>query len=181
MLAMMHSNKLQWFNNSRHISGVCSTASLYSNTCIRAALTPTLAYSMYAALCCAPLVQYPQPSARPSSVAVSCRCCQVHVLNGEKYKEVCPDNTLLNNAQLRGCIIQPNHKKPLLKRESAMGSVAEDTRIFLAVEVRAACSKPECCLHCMVSLAALAYACCEQDTCALVVCVGQLPECHLAY
>jgi hypothetical protein len=65
-----------------------------------------------------------------------CRCCQVHVLNGEKYKEVCPDNTLLNNAQLRGCIIQPNHKKPLLKRESAMG-VAEDTRIFLTVEVRA--------------------------------------------
>jgi hypothetical protein len=61
----------------------------------------------------------------------------VHVLNGEKYKEVCPDNTLLNNAQLRGCIIQPNHKKPLLKRESAMG-VAEDTRIFLTVEVRAA-------------------------------------------
>ncbi|WIA18162.1 hypothetical protein OEZ85_009637 [Tetradesmus obliquus] len=58
---------------------------------------------------------------------------EVHMLNGEKYKEVCPDNTLLNNAQLRGCIIQPNHKKPLLKRESAMG-VAEDTRIFLTVE-----------------------------------------------
>lgn len=61
------------------------------------------------------------------------------MLNGEKYKEVCPDNTLLNNAQLRGCIIQPNHKKPLLKRESAMG-VAEDTRIFLTVEVRVQCS-----------------------------------------
>jgi hypothetical protein len=60
---------------------------------------------------------------------------QVHVLNGEKYKEVCPDNTLLNNMQLRGCIIQPNAKKPLLKRESALGSVSEEIRIFLPVEV----------------------------------------------
>jgi hypothetical protein len=74
---------------------------------------------------------------RPHACAAVVLLRQVHVLNGEKYKEVCPDNTLLNNAQLRGCIIQPNHKKPLLKRESAMG-VAEDTRIFLTVEVRAA-------------------------------------------
>lgn len=58
------------------------------------------------------------------------------MLNGEKYKEVCPDNTLLNSMQLRGCIIQPNHKKPLLKRETAMG-LAEELRIFLPVEVRA--------------------------------------------
>jgi hypothetical protein len=60
---------------------------------------------------------------------------QVHVLNGEKYREVCPENTLLNSMQLRGCIISPHHKKPLLKRESALG-VSEDTRIFLQVEVR---------------------------------------------
>lgn len=62
---------------------------------------------------------------------------QVHVLNGEKYREVCPENTLLNSMQLRGCIISPHHKKPLLKRESALG-VSEDTRIFLEVEVRGA-------------------------------------------
>lgn len=69
----------------------------------------------------------------------ACVCAypaQVHVLNGEKYKEVCPDNTLLNSMQLRGCIIQPNQKKPLLKRENALGAT-EDTRIFLQVEVRA--------------------------------------------
>lgn len=57
------------------------------------------------------------------------------MLNGEKYREVCPENTLLNSMQLRGCIISPHHKKPLLKRESALG-VSEDTRIFLQVEVR---------------------------------------------
>lgn len=64
-------------------------------------------------------------------------CCavQVHVLNGEKYREVCPENTLLNSMQLRGCIILPHNKKPLLKRESALG-VADDTRIYLPVEVR---------------------------------------------
>jgi hypothetical protein len=61
---------------------------------------------------------------------------QVHVLNGEKYREVCPENTLLNSMQLRGCIILPHNKKPLLKRESALG-VADDTRIYLPVEVRA--------------------------------------------
>lgn len=62
-------------------------------------------------------------------------CAQVHVLNGEKYREVCPENTLLNSMQLRGCIISPQAKKPLLKRESALG-VSEETRIFLEVEVR---------------------------------------------
>lgn len=60
---------------------------------------------------------------------------QVHVLNGEKYREVCPENTLLNSMQLRGCIISPHHKKPLLKRESALGVGADETRIFLQVEV----------------------------------------------
>lgn len=87
---------------------------------------------------------------RPASCPSSCRyllarCCaaggvkilyaQVHVLNGEKYREVCPENTLLNSMQLRGCIISPQAKKPLLKRESALG-VSEETRIFLEVEVR---------------------------------------------
>jgi len=61
------------------------------------------------------------------------------VLNGEKYREVCPENTLLNSMQLRGCIITPHHKKPLLKRESALG-VSEEARIFLQVEVRAGVS-----------------------------------------
>lgn len=59
----------------------------------------------------------------------------MHVLNGERYKEVCPENTLLNSAQLRSCIISPLQKKPLLKRENALG-VTEDIRIFLPVEVR---------------------------------------------
>ncbi len=58
---------------------------------------------------------------------------QVHVLNGEKYKEVCPDNTLLNTMQLRACIIAPNQKKPLLKRDGGVG-VTEDNRIFLMPE-----------------------------------------------
>lgn len=57
------------------------------------------------------------------------------MLNGEKYREVCPENTLLNSMQLRGCIIPPQHKKPLLKRESALG-VTDDVRIFLPIEVR---------------------------------------------
>lgn len=60
---------------------------------------------------------------------------QVHVLNGERYKEVCPENTLLNSVQLRSCIILPHQKKPLLKRGDALG-VTDDTRIFLPVEVR---------------------------------------------
>lgn len=67
---------------------------------------------------------------------VLCCAVQVHVLNGEKYREVCPENTLLNSMQLRSCIILPHNKKPLLKRESALG-VADDTRIYLPVEVRA--------------------------------------------
>lgn len=74
--------------------------------------------------------------ATPCAVVVPALCAQVHVLNGEKYREVCPENTLLNSMQLRGCIITPHHKKPLLKRESALG-VSEEARIFLQVEVRA--------------------------------------------
>jgi hypothetical protein len=62
-------------------------------------------------------------------------CVQVHVLNGEKYKEVCPDNTLLSSSQLRGCIIVPQPKRPLLKRESALGVMSEDVRTFLPIEV----------------------------------------------
>jgi len=58
---------------------------------------------------------------------------EVHVLNGDKYREVCPDNTLLNTMQLRSCIIQPQQKKPLLKRENNAG-ITEDFRIFLQPE-----------------------------------------------
>ena len=56
------------------------------------------------------------------------------MLNGDKYREVCPDNTLLNTMQLRSCIIQPQQKKPLLKRENNAG-ITEDFRIFLQPEV----------------------------------------------
>ena len=59
---------------------------------------------------------------------------KVHVLNGDKYKEVCPDNTLLNTMQLRQCLIAPMQKKPLLKREGNVG-ITDDFRIFLQPEV----------------------------------------------
>lgn len=60
---------------------------------------------------------------------------QIHVLNGEKYREVCPDNTLLNTMQLRSCILAPQQKKPLLKREGGL-NVTEDGRILMVPEVR---------------------------------------------
>jgi hypothetical protein len=70
-----------------------------------------------------------------AGAAAAAAAAQVHVLNGERYKEVCPENTLLNSMQLRSCIIASHQKKPLLKRENALG-VTEDARIFLPVEVR---------------------------------------------
>jgi hypothetical protein len=62
---------------------------------------------------------------------------KIHVLNGEKYREVCPDNTLLDTSQLRSCILLPQQKKPLLKREGGI-NVTEDGRILLVPEVRRA-------------------------------------------
>lgn len=59
---------------------------------------------------------------------------EVHVLNGEKYKEMCPDNMLLPPQQLSQCIVQPNQKKPLLKREGVMGVSLDDHRILLQPE-----------------------------------------------
>lgn len=56
---------------------------------------------------------------------------EVHVLNGEKYREVCPDNTLLTHPQLKTCIIQ-HHQKALLKREGA--TPTDDVRVFLQLE-----------------------------------------------
>ncbi|KIY96512.1 hypothetical protein MNEG_11449 [Monoraphidium neglectum] len=58
---------------------------------------------------------------------------EIHVLNGEKYREVCPDNTLLNTMQLRSCVLAPQQKKPLLKREGGL-NVTEDGRIIMVPE-----------------------------------------------
>lgn len=55
---------------------------------------------------------------------------QVHVLNGEKYKEICPDNTLLSHMQLHTCVIS-HHTKALLKRE---GGSDDQLRCFLQLE-----------------------------------------------
>ncbi|GAX84826.1 hypothetical protein CEUSTIGMA_g12247.t1 [Chlamydomonas eustigma] len=55
---------------------------------------------------------------------------EVHVLNGEKYKELCPDNTLLSHLHLRSCVIS-HHQKALLKRE---GGSDEQLRCFLQLE-----------------------------------------------
>eukprot|EP00798_Chlamydomonas_sp_ICE-L_P031947 gene31947-17902_t len=55
---------------------------------------------------------------------------EVHVLNGEKYKEICPDNTLLSHSQLKSCVIS-HHTKALLKRE---GGSEDSLRCFLALE-----------------------------------------------
>lgn len=68
---------------------------------------------------------------------VSFNCAQqIHVLNGDKYKEVCPDNTLLSPAALRACIIEPplgqGGYKPLLRKE---GVEDGGPRILLAPEV----------------------------------------------
>ena len=52
------------------------------------------------------------------------------MLNGEKYKEICPDNTLLSNPHLRSCVIS-HHQKALLKRE---GGSDEQLRCFLQLE-----------------------------------------------
>lgn len=62
------------------------------------------------------------------------------VMNGEKYKEICPDNTLLSHAQLRTCIIS-HHTRALLRRE---GGSDDQLRCFLQLEVcqrRARCAR----------------------------------------
>lgn len=55
----------------------------------------------------------------------------MHVLNGEKYKELCPDNTLLSTGQIKNCIIL-HHQKALLKRE---GMSDDQLRVMLPLEV----------------------------------------------
>ncbi|KXZ52067.1 hypothetical protein GPECTOR_10g1090 [Gonium pectorale] len=55
---------------------------------------------------------------------------EVHVLNGEKYKELCPDNTLLSIPAIRNCVIS-HHTKALLRRE---GMSEDALRVFLQLE-----------------------------------------------
>lgn len=55
---------------------------------------------------------------------------EVSVLNGEKYKEVCPDNTLLSHLHLRTCVIS-HHQRALLKKE---GGSDDQLRCFLQLE-----------------------------------------------
>lgn len=59
---------------------------------------------------------------------------EMHVLNGEKYKELCPDNTLLSVASIKNCIIT-HHTKALLRRE---GMSDEQLRVYLPLERGAA-------------------------------------------
>jgi hypothetical protein len=56
----------------------------------------------------------------------------VHVLNGERYKELCPENQLLSHVQLKTCIVS-HHQKALLKRD---GGADDQLRCFLQLEVR---------------------------------------------
>ncbi|GBF93537.1 hypothetical protein Rsub_06257 [Raphidocelis subcapitata] len=58
---------------------------------------------------------------------------EIQVLNGEKYRELCPDNMLLSTMQLRSCVLAPQQKKPLLKREGGL-NVTDDGRILLVPE-----------------------------------------------
>eukprot|EP00197_Chlamydomonas_leiostraca_P008112 CAMPEP_0202870554 /NCGR_PEP_ID=MMETSP1391-20130828/16057_1 /ASSEMBLY_ACC=CAM_ASM_000867 /TAXON_ID=1034604 /ORGANISM="Chlamydomonas leiostraca, Strain SAG 11-49" /LENGTH=611 /DNA_ID=CAMNT_0049551153 /DNA_START=278 /DNA_END=2109 /DNA_ORIENTATION=+ len=55
---------------------------------------------------------------------------EIHVLNGEKYREICPDNTLLSHAQLKSCVIS-HHTKALLRRD---GGSDDQLRCFLGLE-----------------------------------------------
>lgn len=58
------------------------------------------------------------------------------MLNGERYKEVCPDGGLLPAGMLASCVLESsNPKKPLLKREGG-GGVTDEGRIMLLPEVR---------------------------------------------
>ena len=43
---------------------------------------------------------------------------EVSVVNGEKYRDLCPDNTLLSFSHLRSCIVT-HHTKALLRRDGA--------------------------------------------------------------
>ena len=81
---------------------------------------------------CPSLSPHPSPLLPPPSQPLYCLPCQVHVLNGEKYKEICPDNVLLSHQQLKACVIS-HHTKALLRRDS----MPEDAlRCFLQIEVR---------------------------------------------
>eukprot|EP00775_Hariotina_reticulata_P013584 gene13584-13709_t len=64
---------------------------------------------------------------------------EVHILNGDKYKELAPNGDaqgLLSQQQLRTCIVTPiaNSNKPLLKRETGFTSVPWDMRMLLPLE-----------------------------------------------
>lgn len=61
----------------------------------------------------------------PNGMQLEC-----HVMNGEKYKEICPENTLLSHTQLRSCIIA-HHTKALLRRD---GGSDDQLRCFLQLE-----------------------------------------------
>ncbi|KAG2502074.1 hypothetical protein HYH03_000567 [Edaphochlamys debaryana] len=55
---------------------------------------------------------------------------EMHVLNGEKYKELCPEATLLSTNIIKSCIIS-HHTKALLRRESMN---EDQLRVFLPIE-----------------------------------------------
>lgn len=58
---------------------------------------------------------------------------EVHVMNGDKYKELCPENSqLLTHSQLRLCIIT-HHQRALLRRD---GQGDDQLRCFLQLDVR---------------------------------------------
>lgn len=58
---------------------------------------------------------------------------QMHVLNGEKYKELCPDNTLLSISQIKTCVIS-HQTKALLRRE---GQPEDQIAVYLPLDVSA--------------------------------------------
>ncbi|GLI70279.1 hypothetical protein VaNZ11_015212 [Volvox africanus] len=55
---------------------------------------------------------------------------ELQVLNGERYKEICPDNVLLSVSAIKSCIIN-GHQKALLRRE---GMADTDLQVSLPLE-----------------------------------------------
>lgn len=55
---------------------------------------------------------------------------EISVVNGEKYKELCPDNTLSSFSHLRSCIVS-HHTKALLRKEGGGGGDEHLLRCFL--------------------------------------------------
>ncbi|KAL6763898.1 hypothetical protein V8C86DRAFT_3017440 [Haematococcus lacustris] len=91
-----------------------------SRMCERNVKTKYLVDDHLKAKCGAPLlVELVDDQARRVSEGLpSGMHLEAHVLNGEKHKELCPENTVLSHDQLCDCFIA-HHTAPLLRRDNA--------------------------------------------------------------